>query len=174
MERSLNSSGQAANAADDSVSLTRRHLLIGWWSLLSFASLGIWLEGMHAFKIGWYLDSAYTARRLMWTLGHAHGTLISLVHIAFAVTIAMLPVAVGRVSWASVLLTAAGLLLPGGFFLGGIFLYGGDPGLGVWLVPLGALLLLVSVALTAFAVSANAANGDEPSSDDAESETGPA
>jgi hypothetical protein len=46
-------------------------------------------------------------------------------------------------------LLGASVLLPGGFFLGGLFLYGGDPGLGVLLVPLGALLLLVAVLLTA-------------------------
>ena len=28
-------------------------------------------------------------RRLMWTLAHAHGTLLGLVHIAFAVTVRM-------------------------------------------------------------------------------------
>jgi hypothetical protein len=44
-------------------------------------------------------------------------------------------------------------LLPGGFFLGGVFLYSGDPGLGVFLVPLGALTLFVGVLLTALATS---------------------
>jgi hypothetical protein len=41
------------------------------------------------------------------------------------------------------------VLLPLGFVVGGIWFYGGDPGLGVFLVPVGALALLASVTLTA-------------------------
>jgi hypothetical protein len=41
------------------------------------------------------------------------------------------------------------ILLPMGFLLGGIFVHGGDPGLGVLLVPPGALLLFVAVLLAA-------------------------
>jgi hypothetical protein len=40
------------------------------------------------------------------------------------------------------MLIAASLLLPGGFFLGGIAFFSGDPGLGVVVVPLAAALLL--------------------------------
>ena len=39
--------------------------------------------------------------------------------------------------------------MPGGFFLGGIVIYGGDPGLAILLLPLGAALLVAAVALTA-------------------------
>ena len=38
--------------------LSRHHLRFGWWSLLVFLSLGIALETLHGFKIGWYLDVA--------------------------------------------------------------------------------------------------------------------
>lgn len=38
---------------------------------------------------------------------------------------------------------------PLGFFLGGVFIHGGDPGIGVILVPPGGLLLFLSVLLTA-------------------------
>ena len=51
----------------------RRHLRFGWWSLLCFLTLGIVLESLHGFKVGWYLDAAHSTRRLMWTLAHAHG-----------------------------------------------------------------------------------------------------
>jgi len=44
----------------------------------------------------------------------------------------------------------AAILLPVGFFLGGIVIYDGDPGLGVWLVPIGAALLFYSIARIAF------------------------
>jgi len=42
----------------------------------------------------------------------------------------------------------ATLLMPAGFFLGGVVFYGGDPGVGILLLPIGAVLLLVAVALT--------------------------
>jgi hypothetical protein len=54
---------------------------------------------------------------------------------------------------ASPLLVAATLLLPGGFFLGGLFLKGGDPGLGVLLVPVGALALFAAVFQIARGIS---------------------
>lgn len=134
----------------DSDKLIRRHLQFAWWSLLCYLSLGIALELLHAFKIGWYLDSSYEIRRLMWTLGHAHGTLLALVHAVFAMTMYILP---GRISglrrFASPCLMAASILLPNGFFLGGIFIHSGDPGVGIFLVPFGAVLMFVCVLLTA-------------------------
>ncbi len=133
-----------------SASLVRLHLQFAWWSLLCFLSVGIALEALHAFKIGWYLEGEYEARRLMWTLGHAHGTLLALVHGMFAATHFFVPIDLrGAGRMASPCLMGASLLLPGGFFLGGIFIYGGDPGIGIWLVPLGALLLVAGVMLTA-------------------------
>jgi hypothetical protein len=122
----------------------------GWWSLLVFLSLGIVLEAMHGFKVGWYLNVDNQTRRLMWTLAHAHGTLLALIHIGFALTVNAL--ADDNLGWrrlASPCLIGASILLPGGFFLGGIFIYGGDPGLGILLLPVGALLLLVAVFVTA-------------------------
>ena len=41
--------------------------------------------------------------------------------------------------------SAASVLLPGGFFLGGVVFYAGDPGIGVLLVPAGAALLLYAI-----------------------------
>ncbi len=128
----------------------RRHLRFGWWSLLCFLTLGITLELMHGFKVGWYLDVSNDTRRLMFTLAHAHGTLFSILHIVFASTVGL------RTTWparsrnlASRCLTAATVLMPLGFFLGGLITHAGDPGLGILLVPLGAVLLLVAVFLTA-------------------------
>jgi len=106
------------------------------------------------FKVRWFLDVSNSTRRLLWTLAHAHGTLLGLVHIAFAVTLPALPgEAVRAQRIASLGLTAATVLLPGGFFLGGTFIYGGDPGLGILLVPLGALALLAGVLATACAAT---------------------
>lgn len=133
----------------------RRHMKIGWWTILVFLTLGIALELMHGFKVDWYLNVANETRRLMWNLAHAHGVLIGVLHIAFAVTLGALA-ADTRAEWrrpASVALTGATILLPGGFLLGGVWIYAGDPGRGVLLVPVGAALLLVSVFLTAARVT---------------------
>ena len=54
----------------------------------------------------------------------------------------------------STLLIAASLLLPGGFFLGGVTYYEGDPGLGILLVPPGAVLLIAALFLIARGVAA--------------------
>jgi hypothetical protein len=141
--------------AKDSLLLMKRHLRFGWWTLLVFLTLGLVLEGLHGLKVGFYLSVTNETRRLMWTLAHAHGTLLALVNLGFASTIRLLPdwPARGR-GLASVCLRAATLLMPAGFFLGGAVIYSGDPGLGIVLLPVGGLLLLAAVFLTARAVSA--------------------
>ena len=142
--------------------IVRRHLLIGWWSLLLFVSLGLVLETLHGFKVAWYVNTGEAeTTRLMLRLAHAHGTFLALLHLAFAwtATQANSPASRSR-SVASRSLQAAGILIPAGFFLAGLpgfvktgglrlGVLGGDPGLGIVLVPLGALLLLLAVFLTA-------------------------
>ena len=126
--------------------LARKHLRIGWWTLLGFLTLGAALEAFHGFKLGYYLDAGNEARRLALRLGHAHGTLLALVHVAFALTLASRFAPAERsAARASPLLVTATFLLPGGFLLGGLFARGGDPGIGVFLVPFGALALFVAV-----------------------------
>jgi hypothetical protein len=141
--------------AKDSQLLMKRHLRFGWWTLLVFLTLGLVLEGLHGLKAGFYLSVTNETRRLMWTLAHAHGTLLALVNLGFASTIRLLPdwPARGR-GLASACLRASTLLMPAGFFLGGAVIYSGDPGLGIILLPVGGLLLLAAVFLTARAVSA--------------------
>jgi hypothetical protein len=130
--------------------LIKRHLRFGWWSLLIFLSLGIALEAFHGFKKGFYLDVPNETRRLMWTLAHAHGTFLALVHVAFGATLSLAPLWEARFrDLASACLMGASVLVPAGFFVGGIVFYSGDPGLGIVLVPLGAVLLFVAVLLTA-------------------------
>jgi hypothetical protein len=126
---------------------SRRHLRFGWWSLLIFATLGLVLESLHAFKVPGYLDVSNETRRLMWTLAHAHGTLLGIVHVIFGLTLKAMatPTPARNPRTASLCLMGSSLLLPGGFFLGGIAFYGGDPGLGVAMVPVGGVLLLVAI-----------------------------
>ena len=132
--------------------LTDRNLRFGWWSLLVFLSLGAVLEALHGFKIGWYVDVGNDTRRLMFTLAHAHGTLLAVVNIAAGLTARIVEHFTLRSSVSFALIWAA-ILLPAGFFLGGIVIYDGDPGLGVWLVPIGAGLLFYSIARIALDLS---------------------
>lgn len=122
-----------------------RHLRFGWWAFFVSLVVGVFLETLHGFKLGWYLDVSNDMRRLMFTLAHAHGALLALVNIAAGLTLRMVkdmvvpPRASQALIWGSV-------LLPVGFFLGGIIVHDGDPSLGIVLVPIGALLLLFGVA----------------------------
>ena len=130
----------------DEIDYARRHLRIGWWSLFAFAVFGLVLESLHAIKLRVYLDVSNETRRLMWTLAHAHGTLLGLVHVVFGVAIrAGVGPPTHQLRRLSPLLIAAGVLVPAGFFLGGVVFYGGDPGLGIVLVPIGAAALLLAV-----------------------------
>jgi len=128
----------------DAQAYITRHLRIGWSGVLTFGVLGIVLESLHGFKVRWYLDVSNETRRLMWTLAHAHGTLLALVHIAFAATLRLRPMAPTRVALASASLSIAIAAIPLGFLLGGLFAYAGDPGSGVVLVPIGGAALLVA------------------------------
>ena len=145
-------------ATPSSSGLGRRHLVVGWWGLLLFLFVGTVLEAMHAFKIGWYLNVGNDTRRLMFTLGHAHGTLLSVINIVFGLCLLQLSsLRMGRMALASRCLLAGTVLLPGGFLLGGVFTFGGDPGLGIFVVPAGAVLLIVAVLLVAMQVTRSSA-----------------
>ena len=133
--------------------LSDRHLRFGWWGLFVFAALGLGLETLHGFKVLAYLDVSNDTRRLMWRLAHAHGVLLGLVHVVFGLALKSVPgLGGGRVTLISRALIGAAVLLPGGFLLGGVQFYAGDPGLGVALVPVGACLLLAALFLTARSV----------------------
>ncbi|MCA9728675.1 MAG: hypothetical protein R3E12_10795 [Candidatus Eisenbacteria bacterium] len=140
---------QKASRDGATASLSRRHLSFGWWSLLLFLTGGLVLEAFHGFKVEMYLNVANETRRLMWTLAHAHGTLLSLINIAFGLTLSIRTSPMPQEILASRALLAASILLPAGFFLGGIVIYAGDPGLGVLLVPFAGALLFTSVFLIA-------------------------
>src|SRR5882757_9366541 len=99
-----------------------RHLRFGWWSLFGYLALGVVLETLHGFKLGWYLDVGNETRRLMFTLAHAHGTLLALVNIAAGLTARSLPgFELDRdASWA---LRWGAALVPLGFLLGGLVIH---------------------------------------------------
>jgi hypothetical protein len=124
----------------------RLHLRFGWIGLLVFVVLGIALEGLHAWKSPAYLGVGNETRRLLWTLAHAHGVGLSLVHLAFAATLGLVPpAALPKLDLASRALSWASVLIPLGFFLGGTVTYEADPGVGVFLVPFGAVALVIAL-----------------------------
>ena len=128
-----------------------RHLRLGWWTLFIYLGLGLGLEALNGFKVGWYLDVDQETRRTMLRLAHAHGALLGLCNLVFASPLRSGRVAIVRLGLASACFTLATALLPAGFLLGGLVIYGGDPGLGIVLVPIGALALLIAVGLVAVA-----------------------
>jgi hypothetical protein len=137
---------------DTGAAWVRRHLRFGWAELLIFLLLGLVLEAMHGFKVGWYLNAGEETRRLLLTLAHAHGVLLGLVNLAFASTLRAMPgFDAGARRLASPLLLAASILMPAGFLLGGLVVYGGDPGVGIFLLAPGAALLAVAIAAIAWA-----------------------
>ena len=127
------------------------HVGFGWWSLLAFLTLGLGLEALHGLGAAWYLDVANGTRRQMWTLAHAHGTLLSLISIFYGVAAASVsgPEAIAGLATGARYLRAANLFLPLGFFTGGVYFHDGDPGLGIILVPIGAGALLLGVLFAA-------------------------
>ncbi len=135
----------------DPSAMMRRHLRIGYWALALFVTLGLALEALHAFKVGAYLDVESETRRLMWRLAHAHGTLLALIHVAYALTVRAAPSCSKPI--ASGGLTAALILIPGGFFAGGVSVHGGDPSPAVLLVPAGFVALVISLVAVARAAS---------------------
>lgn len=147
------------SAGEREQALVRAHLRFGWWLLLVYVSMGVTLELLHGFKVSFYLHPAHETRRLMWTLAHSHGTLLAVLQFLFATTVRWGLAPPGRKRRvASTCLRLSGVLLPAGFFLGGLVLHGGDPGLGVLLVPLGGLALVVGI----FCSALNLQGGEPP------------
>ncbi len=130
--------------------LVRRHLRFGWAALAVWLTVGIALEGLHAFKAGFYLDVGNETRRLLFRLAHAHGTLFALVNVVYALTVRAVPEAARPVASAGLL--GGAVLVPLGFFLGGIVIHGGDPGLAVVLAPAGAVAMAVGAVAVARSV----------------------
>lgn len=141
------------SAKDDELSveqLAARHFSFGWWSLFLFASLGLLLESFNGLRVDWYMNVANETRRTMFTLAHTHGTLLALVNLAFAFTLdSSFASKIAKPKTPSSCLLGAGVLLPAGFFTGGLVIYDGDPGIGIMMVPAGAALLIIGALLVA-------------------------
>ena len=121
----------------------------GWISLAAWIVFGILIEGFIGFRTPAVLDDS--VRRDMFRLAHVHGTLLNLVLIAAAICARLELIRIGRI--ASLGLRLSVVLLPVGFLLGGIWHFKDDPGLGIFLVPIGALLLLATALQLSFSAA---------------------
>jgi hypothetical protein len=119
----------------------RKTLITGWLLLAVSLPLGVTLEALHGFKVQAYLGSEM--RRELWRLAHAHGTLLGILCLVF---VALTPQYIADGARASIarLVRWGAVLMPLGFFLGGILNSEGDPSLGIALLPVGAALLIVA------------------------------
>src|SRR5688572_7672660 len=107
------------------------------------APLGLTLEALHALKVQVYLGSPM--RREVWTLAHAHGNLLGILCLVLASIAGRCcprPEPRARMLFA---LRVGAVLMPLGFFLGGVLNYEGDPSYGILLVPVGAILLIAAL-----------------------------
>jgi hypothetical protein len=125
----------------------RRALRTGWILLAISLPLGVTLEALHAFKVRAYLEGE--VRREMWRLAHAHGTLLGILLLAFAAVAEKHLAPVEARARISRDLRIGSVLMPAGFFLGGVLTSEGDPSLGIVLVPLGAVFLLMALVRAA-------------------------
>jgi hypothetical protein len=116
--------------------------------------VGLLLEGLMAYKTPAYLQDS--ERRELFRLAHTHGAFLGLVLIAAALCAERFQLLPPRAPRAALRLGAA--LMPLGFLFAGVWHYESDPGLAIWLVPAGALLLIFGVISFALASWASRRN----------------
>jgi hypothetical protein len=118
-----------------------------WVSIAVWMTLGLLLEGLLAFRSPAYLQDE--VRREMFRLAHSHGGVLNLLLLAAAYYIRMYSPDITRAALPA--LQAGVILMPAGFLLGGLWHYDSDPGPGVFLAPIGGLMVIFGVV--SFAVS---------------------
>lgn len=130
--------------------LVDRHQRFGWGLLALAATSGLVLETLLGVRVAWLIDVDVEIRRTMFRLAHAHGALLGVIHIVFAVSLGNGRLAglraPGRTSAA---LLVGGIAIPLGFLGGGLWPHGSDPGLMVLLVPLGAVAWIAALVAVA-------------------------
>ena len=125
----------------------QRALNTGWLLLAVYLPLGLTLEALHALKVQVYFGSEL--RRELWTLAHAHGTLLGILCLVFASLGDRAVADTSRRARVSSLLRSGAILMHLGFLFGGILNYEGDPSLAILLVPFGGVLLATALLLAA-------------------------
>ncbi len=122
----------------------------GWIGIACWMAVGLLLEGLLGYKAPGYLND--TQRRELFRLAHTHGTLLSAVLILAALTGAKFGTSPRL---AQSCLRIGSVAMPVGFLLAGVWHPEGDPGLAIWIVPPGALLMIFGVVATALSLVRN-------------------
>jgi hypothetical protein len=129
--------------------LAIRHKRFGWTSLLIFVGLGTLLEGLLGFKsIGLLLDPL---KRELWRLAHFHGAMLAIINLVYVFWADNNNLLDHQQKSASRALIGGSVCLPIGFFIGGIAHPEGDPGIAIFLVPIGALMICYAIGLQVLA-----------------------
>lgn len=131
-------------ALNDAEGISEACLVHGWTMVLLFLTMGLVLESFHLVKLPLYVD--INLRRELWTLAHAHGTLLGAITILFGLSVARLE-RIRGLPTAGKLVRTGSVLVPLGFLLGGIGNSEGDPSLFILLVPIGGALALLGLAM---------------------------
>jgi len=123
--------------------LARRHRLFGWTLLLAYLCFGYALEALEGLKTEAFVLDAI--RREFWSLAHFHGALLGLLNVVYSAHAEPPALSDADARRASASLVAGSALLPLGFSLGGLVHHEGEPGAGIFLVPIGALFVIAAV-----------------------------
>ena len=124
-----------------------RMIFQGWASIAVWMAFGLLLEGLLGFKSPPYLDDLQ--RRELFRLAHTHGAFLGVVLVVAALCGRRDARSAPRA--ATLALRIGSLVMPLGFLLAGVWHPEGDPGLAVWLVPPGALMVIFGVIVIALA-----------------------
>jgi hypothetical protein len=111
----------------------------GWLGVTLWMAFGLLAESLMAYKSPAYLADAQ--RRELFRLAHAHGALLHLVLVVAALYGTLDRSSVARA--ARTALRTGAVVMPAGFLLAGIWHPEGDPGHAIWLVPLGAVMVIL-------------------------------
>lgn len=137
----------ALTEADSLQAAIRTQLIIGWSALALFMIGGLLLEALHLFKSAAYFEVAI--RRELWVLAHAHGAVLAIVNLCAGFTLRSTRSPSFGSFW---MLRLALVLMPAGFFLGGISPAEADPSLWIVLTPIGAALAIIGSLRLAWAL----------------------
>ena len=146
-----------SEAGDKETSASERGtstLRVGYLLLAVTIPFGVVLEALHGFKVEAFMASEM--RRELFRLAHAHGAFLGILCLVYGALSERrrppdgakpeaLAAHENEQGSASFWLATGAVLMPVGFFLGGILNSEGDPSLGIVLVPVGAACLVVAL-----------------------------
>lgn len=123
-------------------------LFQAWASIAAWMSFGLLLEGLIGYRIPGYVNDEM--RRELFRLAHSHGALLNIILLLVVICVRMQIVTASKIAlWA---LRIGVIMMPVGFMLGGIWHTESEPGIGIFLAPLGGIMVIfgvISVAISA-------------------------